>query len=90
MTRSNVLTFLVFIATFSVACEQPCPKRSLYPSFSTIGGMWITSKMVVDQRSYTNVRLDQSRHFGPFGIWDFKAPGMPKSPTRRGHAPHLP
>jgi hypothetical protein len=36
------------------------------------------------QRSYRGVRLDRSRHFGPFGIWDFRDPGKPRSPTRRG------
>jgi hypothetical protein len=67
-------------------------------AFVRNGGMSRTSGVsaprieLVDliQRSYRNVRLDQSRHFGPFGIWDFKAPGTPKSPTRRGYAPHLP
>jgi hypothetical protein len=42
------------------------------------------------QRSYRGVRLDESRPFGPFGIWDFKDPGKPRSLTRRGEARYLP
>ncbi len=42
------------------------------------------------QRSYRGVRLDRPMPFGPFGIWEFKDPGKPKSLTRRGEVPHLP
>jgi hypothetical protein len=42
------------------------------------------------QRSYRNVRLNKPQPFGPFGIWDFRDPGKPRSPTRRGEALYLP
>ena len=42
------------------------------------------------QKSYRGVSLNKPQPFGPFGIWDFRAPGKPRSPTRRGEAVYLP
>jgi hypothetical protein len=59
---------------------------------SRTSGVTPTRIELVDliQRSYRGVRLNQSRPFGTFGIWDFKVTGTSKSPTRRGFAPYLP
>ena len=67
-------------------------------AFVRNGGMGRTSGVtpsrieLVDlmQRSYGGVKLARPTPFGPFGIWEFKDPGKPRSPTRRGEAPYLP
>jgi hypothetical protein len=59
----------------------------LRPSNVSIGRMELVE---VIRKSYRGVRLDRPQPFGPFGIWEFRDPGKPRSPTRRGEAPYLP
>jgi hypothetical protein len=57
------------------------------PSNVSIGRMELVD---VIQKSYRAVTLNRPQPFGPFGIWDFRDPGKPRSPTRRGEALYLP
>ena len=59
----------------------------LRPSNVSVGRMELVE---VIRKSYRGVRLDRPQPFGPFGIWEFKDPGKPRSLTRRGEAPYLP